>query len=330
MDRRILLPIAMALLVVLAGCAGGGAGGDGAPQATQTTQVPDDGAAESTAQEDGGLDTTEDLADPQTRRYRIKRATYQVEVTDFDTARTQLRAAVTDAGGYVGSETFQTHERRNVSWRTGTIVLRVPVDQYEAVIGEIESVGNVTNKDAETVDVTGQVVDLQARLGNLRAQRERLRGMYNRSETTEDLLAVQERLSSVQGEIERLEGQLRTLENKIAYSTVTVRMTEDHVDPASVEPDVDHWYEQGLVSAFLESVDGAIVVTRMLAVFVASALPYAALFGGILGIGLVIRRAVPAVGFPNIGLSDRFRRGGDDTEGSMEETEREEESTKER
>ena len=321
MDRRNLLAIGMVILVTLAGCAGAGGGGDGAAEGTQTTQMSDGEAPAETATDDAGLEPAEDLAQPQTRRYRIKRATYQVEVTEFDEARTQLRSAVTDAGGYVGSETFQTHERNNVSWRTGRIVLRVPVDQYESVVGDIESVGNVTNKDSETVDVTGKVVDLQARLGNLRAQRERLRGMYNRSDDTEDLLAVEERLSSVQGQIERLEAQLRTLENKVAYSTVTVELTEEHVDPATVERDVDHWYEQGLVAAFLDSVDGAIVVTRMIAVFVASALPYAVLFAGLAGVGLVIQRSVPALGLPSGRLPDRLRRGGGDgpTDEELEE-----------
>lgn len=120
MDRRTVLTIGMAMLVALAGCAGGG---DGAGEPAEATQTPSGAAPQTTAQEDVGLDPASQ-ADVQTQRYRIKRATYTLEVADFDTARSQLRSAVRGAGGYVGSENFRTRERRNVSWRTGTIVLR--------------------------------------------------------------------------------------------------------------------------------------------------------------------------------------------------------------
>lgn len=88
-----------------------------------------------------------------------------------------------------------------------------------------------------------------------------------------------------------------------------------------MEPAVDRWYEQGLVAAFLNSVDGAIVVTRMLAVFVASALPYGVLVAGLVGIAIAIRRLVPSGGFPTIGIRDRLGRSGDEPETDGRESE---------
>lgn len=308
MAHRRLATLAVVLVVVLAGCAGGG-GGSGAetaqPTQTAADQAPSDGGD---ADSETGLDIDSSQADTGPERYRIKRATYRVTVADFDAARSDLRAATRSAGGYVGSESFESHERDNVTWRTGTVVLRVPADDYASLVGAIEAVGNVEEKSSETVDVTGKVVDLQARLANLRAQRERLRTMFDQADSTEDMLQIQERLSEVQSDIERLEGRLRTLENKIAYSKVTVHLSERHPEPGSLAQDRS-WYDQSLVAAFVDSIDGAVVVARMIAVAVASAIPYLALFGGLGGVGLLLVRVTGSSGRRTLGqrITGRFR-----------------------
>lgn len=301
MARRALLTIGMVLLVVLAGCSGG----DGA-EMTQTTAIQDEGPeASSAAPSDGddvlsGIEESPAAAD----RFRIKRATYEVTVADFDTARTDLREAADRLGGYVGGDEFRIHTRNNVTWRTGTMVLRVPVERYGALIEAVEATGNVTEKSAKTVEVTGKVVDLRARLENLRAQRARLRSMYNQSTTTDGMLKIQERLSSVQSDIERLEGRLRTLQHDIAYSTVRVQLTERH--QAGETEAATAWYDQGFLAAFLQSVDGAIVLARMIGVFVASAVPYLAVFGGIGAVGIGLVRVVPGT-MGRLASVDRLR-----------------------
>jgi chromosome segregation ATPase len=119
------------------------------------------------------------------------------------------------------------------------------------------------------------LVDLEARLSNLRAERDRLRTLYERANTTEDVLAVQRELSEVQGEIERLEAQKRSLEQRVAYSTLTVELRE----PGPVRDYVrEEWYDTPVLEAFLESVNGVLVVGRALVVAFAYALPYIVAF----------------------------------------------------
>lgn len=321
MDRRGLIAIGMVLLVAIAGCAGGGSGGGEAP----ATTAPEDAEPSGDQSADGSLGVGDgpSLAEASATRYRIKETTYHLNVADFESALGDLRTAVRTNGGYVGSEDFRTHRIETTTWREGTIVLRVPVDQYAAVIGHIEGAGTVTEKTSETIDVTGKVVDLQARLANLRVQRDRLRGLYNRSDTTEETLEIQERLSTVQSDIERLEGKLRTLENRVAYSTVTVHLTEQHPDPETLRAQGPKWYDQRLVVVFLDSVEGALTVSRMLAVFVTGAIPYLVVFGAVAGIGVVVTSVLPSSLSTRIGrLSRRLRRrlpGSDVTEDGNED-----------
>jgi hypothetical protein len=118
------------------------------------------------------------------------------------------------------------------------------------------------------------VVDLQARLENLRAERDRLRTLYERANTTEDVLAVEERLSDVQTEIERTEAGLQNLERQVAYSTITVHLSEPRPD----RPAPDQWYDTPVIAAFLESVEGVGVALRALVVAGAYAAPYLLVF----------------------------------------------------
>jgi hypothetical protein len=104
----------------------------------------------------------------------------------------------------------------------------------------------------------------------------------------------------VQREIETTEATLRTLENQIAYSTVTVQLREERPEP---EPE-QNWYDTGVVAAFLESVDGAIIAFRALIVGLAYVLPYLLVFGipafGVVAVG----RRLSGGGVP---LLDRIR-----------------------
>lgn len=292
MRRRFVLVVVV--LVLLAGCSGAGpvgsdAGGDtsaGEPDA----DVAEDGAgggddagggdgAETSVEtvyssSDGGGDF--DARAKSQVRHRIKTATVELEVDSYDRSRDELVAEARAMGGYVDRETSDRHTRENDSWTTGTLVVRVPTEQYDEYLNTIESTGTVTHKETRTRDVTEEVVDLQARLENLRTQRDRLRSLYEDANETEDVLRIERRLSEVQGEIERTQGRLEVLEHQVAYSTVRIDLQEEpperHTEPRA------EWYETGVTAAFLESIDGVIVVARMFVVGVAYVLPYALAF----------------------------------------------------
>jgi hypothetical protein len=138
------------------------------------------------------------------------------------------------------------------------------------------------------------LVDIEARLENLRAEREQLRALYERANTTEDVLAVQRELSDVQQEIERLEARQQSLQDQVAYSTLTVRLEEPRPTPGRVAP--DRWYDTPVLSAFLESVDGAVVALRAAVVGFAFALPYLVVFGiPLAAVGIGVRRYGPQI-----------------------------------
>lgn len=282
MSRRLVL--AVVVLVVLAGCSGAGVGSDGGSDSSADQTAVESDADHSDGGDDGGgvqsgSDSGNDLdarAKSQTR-LRIQTARIELEVDSYVDTRDALVSETQSLGGYVDRETSDRHTRGNETWTTGTLVLRVPAENFDQLIESVEASGTVEHKEVKSKDVTEEVVDLRARLRNLRAQRDRLRDLYESANETEDVLRVGQRLSEVQGEIERVEGRLEVIENQVAYSTVRIEISEKPPE-GKPGPETTAWYETGVVAAFLQSVDGVFVLGRMFVVGAAYLLPYALAF----------------------------------------------------
>jgi len=275
--RSRLVTALLVTLVLLAGCngaAGGadaGGGGDSASLAESEAADAQTRAADSGGE---GGDGGGAAATAATSRSIIRTGTVELRVDDFESSRSNLTALVESRGGYVSESAQQVHDRDDGSWTTGRVVLRVPAENFSTTMTVVEDEGRVLESRTSTRDVTDQVVDLQARLENLRAERERLRTLYQRANDTEDVLAVERRLSEVQTDIERTEAQLQNLQRQVAYSTITVELSEPRPD----RPVPDQWYDTPVVAAFLDSVGGVGVVLRALVVAGAYAAPYLLVF----------------------------------------------------
>jgi uncharacterized small protein (DUF1192 family) len=209
-----------------------------------------------------------------------------LEVDDFEAARRNLSEAARVRGGFVSDARAQLHRvDEEERYRTGVVVLRVPRENFSALMDRVEAGGTVVSTDTTSEDVTDQLVDLEARLSSLRDERDRLRALFSRANETDDVLAVERRLASVQTEIERLEARQQSLERRVAYSTITVRLREERP-----EPEAEQWYDVGPLAAFLESVEGVGVTLRALAVGLAYALPYLLAFGLPFGAAVFVAR----------------------------------------
>jgi hypothetical protein len=313
-SKRTLSVIALVALVALAGCGatGSGGGGDGGaaggyeqatgveadrPQATGTPSEDPNLQADAGGDASGG-DGGDGDGEAADDRAIIRTGTVVVEVEDFQSARSNLTTTVQGYGGYVSDSSEDRREIDNETWTRGEVVLRVPSEDFDALVDDARALGEVQSVDINSRDVTDQLVDLEARLENLRAERDRLRALYDQANTTEDVLAVQRELSDVQQEIERLEARQQSLENQVAYSTLTVRLEEPRPTPDRVAP--DRWYDTPVVSAFLQSIDGVVVVARAIVVGFAYALPYLVAFG----------IPIALVGGAVLRFGRRFRRGG--------------------
>ena len=259
-----------AIALVLGACSGEGSddgasdGGGGmsedAPQASRGVE------------EQSGADTsfTRAVTLPAVGPRVIKTARLSVEV-----GRDGLPDAVQDvvgiaegAGGFVLS-TELSDERAG----TGTIVVRVPAEEFEGALSSIGDLGDVERRTVSGEDVSEEFVDLEARLRNFEAQEAVLLRLMDRATTIGETIRVQQELTGVQLEVERIRGRLRFLEDRTSLGTITVGMREAGAVVSS---------QTTLEKAFEQAGEAALTVVSMLIVALGFAIPLAVL--GLIGL----------------------------------------------
>lgn len=293
-SQRRVAAVALVVLVLLAGCGGGGdsVGLSGDPAENHAAGGnTGDGGGSADGGDDGAARSDDRTSSVAAQRVLIMTGNVTLVVDDFDAAWADLASLARDEGGFVAGSTQRQHGEENRTWTSGRVVLRVPSESFQATFEATKERGEVATSGSSTRDVTDRLVDLEARLSNLRSQRDRLRSLYEEAEDTDAVLKVGKRLSNVQGRIERLEAEKRALEDRVAYSTITVRLRERPPDTPTptTEP---AYHETSLYRAFAASVGGVEVALRTSAVTVAYLLPYLLAFGLPVGVvaGVAYRR----------------------------------------
>ena len=111
------------------------------------------------------------------------------------------------------------------------MTLRVPSSSFDAVVGELRTLGRLLSESSSSADVTEEYVDLEARRGNLEETEQKLQAFLDQAEDVEDLLAVQRELTTTRGEIERLIGRINLLSALVSESTIGVEFFEPGAEP---------------------------------------------------------------------------------------------------
>ena len=289
--------LAVVCLLALAGCAGLGA--DDAGDREETLDAGDeppgaDETEEANGGEDGERVETEgdgEFAAAAEDRALIRTGEVSLSVDSFAEASEAVRDAAETRDGYVSDSDERLHREERGNWTEGTLVVRVPAGEFDALLADVGEAGIVVDSSTESEDVTEELVDLEARVETKAAQRDRLTELYGEANETEEVLAIESELSDVQTEIERLEARQQSLEERVAYSTVVVHLAEP--EPSHPEDPVEEraWYDTGVLAAFLASVEGVVTVLRAAVVGSAYLAPYLLAFGvPLAGVALVLRR----------------------------------------
>ncbi len=121
-------------------------------------------------------------------------------------------------GGYVAYEsTLQD---------SAYVVIRVPAASYQAVLSQIQGMGNVTGVRSTSNDVTVQYTDLNAELTSLVTEQQDLLRLINQSTSVNSTLAIETQLQRVNSQINSIQSEILQTQRLITYSTVTVSITK--------------------------------------------------------------------------------------------------------
>jgi len=157
--------------------------------------------------------------------------------------------------GYLSSSSVSGDTANRLS---GTVVLRVPADQFDATVTEIKTLGALRSASVNSQDVTEEYIDLQAQKGALQLQLEQFNRIMEKADKVEDILKIQVEIGRVQQELDRLEGRLRYLNNRIDLGTITVSLQE----PTPLGGETGHDFISVInsgIQGLLATIDGIII-----------------------------------------------------------------------
>lgn len=207
-------------LALLTGCAAMSSGG-GSYEESAPNGVGDPEMAQDSSSEQGGAPADGTLV---TDRAVITTGEMGITTSDVAGATDAVETLVTEFEGRIDARSERTGERT-----TTTLTVRVPADDYEALIEQLRDVGTVEYVTTSAEDVTMMTVDLDARIASLEASVESLRGMLEQATSVEDMLQVETTLSEREAELQSLRAQQQALADQVSMSTLTVTISNDEL-----------------------------------------------------------------------------------------------------
>lgn len=161
-------------------------------------------------------------------RKMIYQVSYRIQTLDFDASLSAIDALAVEFGGYTeSSEIFgRSIQSSRSQLRSATLVLRIPADQLNSFFGRVSSIGTITGESLSSQDVTLQYVDIDARLKTLQQQEERILALLAEATDLQAVLEIEQTLSDVRYQIESYTSQMKQLDSQIAYSTVSISLSE--------------------------------------------------------------------------------------------------------
>ncbi|MCR5848374.1 MAG: DUF4349 domain-containing protein [Lachnospiraceae bacterium] len=195
-------------------------------------------------------------------RKLIRTVDMDIETTGFDDTIRSIKEKINEVGGYIESEnsfngSIYNGTRNN---KYATITVRVPDDKLDVFVNNVSGVGNVTQKNTSTRDVTLSYVDTESKKEMYLAEQESLLALLEKAETIEDITYLTQRLTEVRYNIESMESTLRVYDDLVDYATVNLSVNEVKVLTPTVV--VEKTPAQELKEGFETSVKDVLVDTR--------------------------------------------------------------------
>ncbi len=155
----------------------------------------------------------------------IYTAAISLVVDNFDGLEQRIQETVEQHQGYLSRATL---DRMQGESRRGIWQARIPVDQYDAFLQAVVSLGVPTSLEQNAQDVSEEFVDLNARLDNKRKLESRILELLDRpGDEIQHVIDVERELARVREEIERMQGRLRFLTDQTTLTTVDISAREE-------------------------------------------------------------------------------------------------------
>ncbi len=219
----------------------------------------------------------------------IKNAYVNSETKEFDNALNDLKALISEYEGYIYSSNTNvdsSYYNEGQQLRFAEYTVKIPAEKFDTFIDALGNILNVTRVSTSTADASDEYYDLEAVVTTYRTKREALVAMLENVDKSIDFSTWQEinkELTELEIELSRYEAQLRDLQNKVAYSTVTINISE----VAELTPAEEVGYGTELLDAIKDSLAGTLEFFKGLLVVIIYILPFV-IINGVIALIIVL------------------------------------------
>ena len=253
----------------------------------KSSNVEYDGAetfAENGVASDAAHDAGVDVENPNVQKEakRIYHGNMMLQTIAFEDVQSMVNQTVKKYDGYIENESVND----STSWnddeilRYGNMMIRVPVENFEKLIQEIEACDDlvVKSKSVNTDDVSESYYDIENRLSTYQVKLKRLQELLSEAQNVSEVMEIENGIADVQYQIESLKGQLQHYDSKISYSTLDVSIQEVNV---LMQSNRTAGYGNKIVASFVKGFTSGIAFLADLLLFVLRSWLLFVMIGGV-------------------------------------------------
>ncbi len=159
-----------------------------------------------------------------------------IETLDFEDSVARFRESVTAAGGFIEEErvsddmgyvdAISSYEDYSDARRSFSATVRIPSAVYEDFLSGTSELGRVRSRFSYVENVTAQYGTMEAQLEIYEAEYDRYLELMETLTDEQAILQLQEQLTELSVQIASLKTQMESIRTDVAYSTVTVSISE--------------------------------------------------------------------------------------------------------
>ena len=169
------------------------------------------------------------LANPDLLQRQVhKEATIGVQVANPEAASDRVETLVKEAGGFVAANTLNTV---GDGLKSADMTVKVPVAQFETVLGQIAKLGSVQSKNVTGEDITEKASDADQTEsvleGDVQSSEARLKALSTKAKWSD-----QQATRDLRTQLAEARARLVLLKRMAALSTVTIDLSQTPKPPA--------------------------------------------------------------------------------------------------
>ena len=159
-----------------------------------------------------------------------------IDTLDYEASLKLLRKLREKYDGFVESESFSDGGEVNIysyyyveddeKHREYNATIRIPTSSYDAILSDMEDVGDIRSKNSYVENLTQSYTDLKVTLDVLQQTYDRYAALMENATDEEYILNIQEKLTDTQIQIAQVKSRMNTINQDVAYSTINIHLKE--------------------------------------------------------------------------------------------------------